>query len=513
MNVADDDAGEIAAGTLRERREPAPAACASRWLACALRPLLALSVGLLALAAHASDIAPPFAPARDFASLLAQAAPASRDELFGDDEAKPSEPSRESLFGEDVARAKAQASGIAWHGYLRGKLAYTYADPEHWSKMLVRGELDGQGQLAPNVKYRIGARLDYDFVYDATNFYPSDVRRDQRFDAMLRENYVDIGAGDFDFRLGRQQIVWGEMVGLFFADVVSAKDLREFILPDFDVLRIPQWALRGEYFKGDFHAEAVWIPVPSYDDIGKPGSEFFPALPPPPPGFATLYDNEQFPKRTAGHTNFGARLSWLSNGYDVSAFYYDSMDAQPTFYRQILLAPQPAFIYQARHDRIQQVGGTLAKDLGPAVFKMETVYARGRSYNVLRFDDGDGVVRQNTLDIVAGLDFTLPADTRLNVQAFNRTFFDHDPDIVPKRNEPGASLLVNHRISDRLEAEVLLISSVIRSDWLLRPRVTWTLTPNVHLLFGLDVFHGPPLGLFGQFNNRDRVYTEVRYAF
>jgi hypothetical protein len=189
------------------------------------------------------------------------------------------------------------------------------------------------------------------------------------------------------------------------------------------------------------------------------------------------------------------------------------MDAQPTFYRQILLAPQPAFIYQARHDRIQQVGGTLAKDLGPAVFKMETVYARGRSYNVLRFDDGDGVVRQNTLDIVAGLDFTLPADTRLNVQAFNRTFFDHDPDIVPKRNEPGASLLVNHRISDRLEAEVLLISSVIRSDWLLRPRVTWTLTPNVHLLFGLDVFHGPPLGLFGQFNNRDRVYPEVRYAF
>jgi hypothetical protein len=303
------------------------------------------------------------------------------------------------------------------------------------------------------------------------------------------------------------------MVGLFFADVVSAKDLREFVLPDFDVLRIPQWALRGEYFKGDFHAEAVWIPVPSYDDIGKPGAEFFPALPPPPPGFATLFDNEQFPKRTVGHTNFGARLSWLRNGYDVSAFYYDSMDAQPTFYRQTVLAPQPAYVYQARHDRIQQAGGTLAKDLGPAVFKLETVYTRGRSYNVLRFDDDDGVVRQNTLDIVGGLDFTLPAETRLNVQAFTRSFFDHDPDIVPKRHEPGASLLVNHRFSDRVEAEVLMISSLVRSDWMLRPRVTWTLTPNVHLLVGLDVFHGPPLGLFGQFDHRDRVYTEVRYAF
>ena len=164
--------------------------------------------------------------------------------------------------------------------------------------MLVRGELDAQGALTDRIKYKIGARFDYDFVYDATHFYPSDVRRDQRVDILLRENYLDFGAGDWDFRVGRQHIVWGEMVGLFFADVVSAKDLREFILPDFDTLRIPQWAARAEYFKGDFHAEAIWIPVPSYDNIGKPGAEFFPAVPPPPPGFATLFDNEQFPRRT-----------------------------------------------------------------------------------------------------------------------------------------------------------------------------------------------------------------------
>ncbi len=117
---------------------------------------------------------------------------------------------------------------------------------------------------------------------------------------LLRENYLDFGSGDWDYRIGRQQIVWGEMVGLFLADVVSAKDLREFILPDFDQIRIPQWAGRAEYFKGDFHAEAIWIPVPSYDDIGKPGAEFFPGAPPPPPGYATLYSNEQFPRRTLG---------------------------------------------------------------------------------------------------------------------------------------------------------------------------------------------------------------------
>jgi len=420
--------------------------------------------------------------------------------------------SRDALFG-DEAPAKTGGPTIAWHGFVRGELAYTYGEPDHWSKMLVRAELDGQGALTDRIKYRIGARLDYDFVYDVTNFYPSDVEKDQRINFLVRENYLDFGAGDWDFRVGRQQIIWGEMVGLFFADVVSAKDLREFILPDFDILRIPQWAARAEYFKGDFHAEAIWIPVPSYDNIGKPGAEFFPAAPPPPPGFATLYDNEQFPERRLAHTNYGLRLSTLRNGWDVSGFYYRSMDTSATFYRQIVSDPEPAFVYQARHDRISQVGGTVSKDLGPAVFKAEAVYTGGRRYNVLRIDDDDGVVKQNTLDLVGGLDFALPADTRLNLQLFDRVFFNHDPDIIPKRNEPGFSVLVNRKLGDRLEAEVLWIASLARTDWLLRPKIVWTFQPDWRLIFGADIFEGPPLGFFGQYDNRDRVYTELRYSF
>ena len=458
----------------------------------------------------ATRLAPPV-------QVAADAAPGSRDALFEDDakpapKAPPRADSKDALFG-DEAKPSAATASPAWHGFVRGELAYTYADPEHWSKIMVRSELDGTGALSDRIKYKIGARIDYDFVYDGTDFYPPDVRSDQRFDFLARENYLDFGAGDWDFRVGRQHIVWGEMVGLFFADVVSAKDLREFILPDFDVLRIPQWAGRAEYFSGDFHAEAIWIPVPSYDNIGKPGAEFFPAAPPPPPGYATLYDNEQFPDRKLSHTNYGLRLSYLKNGWDMSGFYYGSMDSQATFYRQIVNDPQPAFLYQARHDRIDQVGATLAKDLGPAVFKAETVYTQGRSYSVTRLDDADGVVRQNTLDIVGGLDFTLPSEARLNVQLFNRTFFDHDPDIVPKRNEPGFSLLLSGKPADRFEAEVLWITSLIRSDWMLRPKVAWNFQPNWRLIFGVDIFDGPPLGLFGQFDNRDRVYTELRYSF
>ena len=50
------------------------------------------------------------------------------------------------------------------------------------------------------------------------------------------------------------------MVGLFFGDVVSALDLREFVLPDFETIRIPQWAARAEYFNSNFHADLIWLP-------------------------------------------------------------------------------------------------------------------------------------------------------------------------------------------------------------------------------------------------------------
>jgi hypothetical protein len=463
-------------------------------------------------------------PSSTFGALAANEAPASRDALFGDessdkkesrdalvgDDTKNQKGSRDSLFGDAAEEATAAP---AWHGFVRGELAYTYAEPAHWSKMLVRSQLEGHGAFAENVKYKIGARLDYDFVYDAIDFYPPDVRRDQRVNFLLRENYLDFGAGDWDFRIGKQQVVWGEVVALFVADVVSAKDLREFILPDFDVMRIPQWTARAEYSRNDFHAEAIWIPAASYDNIGKPGAEFFPAVLPPPAGFATLFDNEQFPERRISNSNFGARLSWLTNGWDLSGFYYRSMDTSATFYRQIHLQPEPAFVYQARHDRIDQVGATLAKDLGSVVLKAESVYTHGRSFSVVRIDDDDGVVPQNTLDWILSADFTLPADTRFNAQLFGRTFFDHDPDIAFKRNEPGFSVLLNRKFSDGVEAEFLFIGSLNRSDWMLRPKLVWNFRTNWRLIAGVDLFNGPPLGLFGQYANRDRVYAEVRYSF
>lgn len=427
----------------------------------------------------------------------------SRDALFGDLDPLPS--AEKKPANSDIPSFK----GIK--GFLQFEAARSYQAPAHWSKMLTRADVSGQGALGNGIKWKLGARLDYDAVHDLHDFYPAAVADDQRFNLTLRENYLDIGAGDWEFRLGKQHIVWGEMVGLFFADVVSARDLREFILPEFDTMRITQWAARAEYFSGDYHSELLWIPVASYDEIGKPGAEFFPdqiRL----PGLDVQYLNEDIPSRNLRNSNYGGRVSVLKGGWDVSGFAYSSMDVSPTFYRAAV-SPPGALVYQARHDRINQFGGTLAKDFGSVVLKSEGVYTRGRKYAVTRFSDADGLVAQNTLDWAVGLDFLLPSDTRFNAQLFQRAYFSHDPDLISDAQENGYSLLLNHKLNEKLEVQAMWIASLNRTDWLFRPRVTWEFEKNWRLAVGADVFKGPQVGLFGRYDGKDRVYSEVRYSF
>src|SRR5450755_1160662 len=243
---------------------------------------------------------------------------------------------------------------IRFGGFLDALPVYTYTNPSHWSRAVARLQLTAQGELADQVRWKLGARVDVDPVYYSSNFYLEPVKKNQRLDVFYRENYLDFAAGDWDFRLGAQQIIWGEVVGLFFADVVSALDEREFLLPSFDIIRIPQAAARAEYSAGDSHLELVWIPIPAFDNIGKPGADFYPIpLPSPTPQqVAALFQDPVKPGHQLSNSSYGMRANTLKAGWDLAAFYYRSLSRSPTFYALPSdLAGQPV-AFQPRYDRI-----------------------------------------------------------------------------------------------------------------------------------------------------------------
>jgi uncharacterized protein DUF1302 len=408
---------------------------------------------------------------------------------------------------DDLLDLPGAASGeLQWGGHAEIGLARTYSEPEHWSKMRVRLEGGGSGDIAPSVRGKFSLRADADFAQQMEkDIYSTAVRKDQSNDLLIREAYIDISRGDWDYRLGRQQVVWGEMVGAFIADVVSARDLREFFLPELEAMRIAQWAARAEYYSRDFHAEFLWVPFPSIDDIGKPGAEFYPFD--VPRGVRIL--SERKPSLRPANMNWGTRASLLKNGWDLSAFYYRSTDVKATLYPVGLAAFEP------RHDPIRQIGGTLSKDMGESfVFRAEVVHTHGRKFTLFPADplEQPGIKPSDILNYAIGLDFA-EGDSRLNLQLFAQTVLDHDSRMGGEPTEPFMGILANHKLRENLEAEIQVFSGFNRTDYMFRPKLVWRFAPAWRTQTGLDVFGGDSSGVFGRFDSRDRIYVDVRRDF
>lgn len=401
-----------------------------------------------------------------------------------------------------------EPKGAQIGGFLEGAAARTYGGVDHWSKLRLRGEAVGSGSIGADVRWKFGVRADVDHAYVIEDdFYPIDVRRDQRAELVLREAYLDVPYADWEFRLGRQHVIWGEMVGLFFADVVSARDMREFFLPEFEQLRIPQWAARAEYFGADdLHAELLWVPVATVDEIGKPGSDFYGFRPALPIG-GTIASQDRPPARL-GHGNWGARIGRLVDGWDLAAFYYNSIDVTPTYHFD-----PASFTFTPRHERIGQVGATFSKDLGSLVLKGEAVYAEGRRFNTARAGAAEGLFDTDTLDYALGADVPIGDTWRINFQVFGRRHFSSDAGASLDPNESGGTFLVNRRFGDDVEFELLVVAGFNRGDYMARPKAVWRFMPDWRLTAGVDAFVGNHEGLFGRFDDSDRAYVDVRRSF
>jgi len=82
----------------------------------------------------------------------------------------------------------------------------------------------------------------------------------------LREFYIDTSIedsaiGSWDFRIGKQQVVWGTADGVKFLDIINPTDWREWGQNTMEDSRIPLWMVTAETSIGDDSSlQLVWVP-------------------------------------------------------------------------------------------------------------------------------------------------------------------------------------------------------------------------------------------------------------
>jgi len=67
----------------------------------------------------------------------------------------------------------------------------------------------------------------------------------------LRELYIDTEAAGWDFRVGKQQVVWGTADGAKLLDLINPTDYREMAQNKPDESRIPVWMLKADKYNED----------------------------------------------------------------------------------------------------------------------------------------------------------------------------------------------------------------------------------------------------------------------
>lgn len=346
-------------------------------------------------------------------------------------------------------------------------------------------------------------------------------------DVEIREWYIDTEFADVFWRLGKQQVVWGQADGLKILDVVNPQSYREFILDDFENSRIPLWMVNGEIPIGDDDSlQLLWIFDQSYHRFANNNSDYqitTPLLVPQPvEGIEVTRFELHKPNNMLKDSDFGLRYAQFYQGWDLTFNYlYHYLD-NPVFYQHL---NGSTVSIDAKYERSHLFGLTASKAFDDWTIRSEVGYSTNTfhllsplSENGQIYINNQGIHDSRDISSVLGLDWQGLENAMLSIQWFQSSLLDYDDKIYsvlirPKRNQIWSFLYQKSFVNDTWALEALVMYGVDQHDNSIQLELSYLLESNIKLWFSADLFGGNKKGLFGQFNDVDRLGFGMEWGF
>lgn len=337
---------------------------------------------------------------------------------------------------------------------------------------------------------------------------------DEDLELGFRQAYMDMYFDSFDIRIGKQQIIWGKADGVFITDIVSPKDMREFLLPDFNEIRVGVTALKFDYYLGNNTFELVWIPVFTPTQMPDQNS-IWSHQPDYPLPYSVDYANTEVKDKLSNSEIF-AKYSLLSSAIDFELMAAYSWDDDPTFHSQKILNQTTgvvdSVVLKPEHHRLTTFGGSFSTTLGPIVLRGEGAYYTGKNFQSLNPTLSEGVVEKDYLHYLLGIDYTI-GDLKLSSQFIQQAIMDYDDYLVNDEFENTVTFLATMDfLRETLNVELFSYIGLNEGDALIRPKVTYDFVDGFEIMFGANLFVGDE-GQFGMYDKNDMIYTKLKYSF
>lgn len=337
----------------------------------------------------------------------------------------------------------------------------------------------------------------------------------------FREVYMDLYFKNFDLRIGKQQVVWGKADGVFITDIVSPLNLTEFLLPDFDEIRIGVVAAKLDYYIGNSTLEAIWIPQftpttrPDVNSIWYIQPDF--AAPP------TFDWSKSTIKPSLENSELFLKWSAMTSKVDFEIMGGYTWDDNPTMHVQkefvmdtTTVGPTPVLsglTITPQYHRLTVVGGSFSTEIKGLIFRGEGAYYNGKYFQTEDPFATDALVQKNYLNYVAGLDFNV-GSVKLSVQFIQKYILDYNEYINENEFRNTATFMARYdMMRETLHLELFSYIGLSDNDALIRPKVTYDFDDSFSLLLGANIFVGDQEGQFGQYQDNSMVYAKIKYNF
>lgn len=350
-----------------------------------------------------------------------------------------------------------------------------------------------------------------------TNLYAYQYGTEVVPEIRIKQLFADVYFNNLDFRLGRQQIIWGKADGVFITDVVSPKDLREFLLPDFTEIREGVDALNTSIYVGSHTFSLVLSPAFRPTTQPEDGSIWKPEMELPVNTVRIDITRQDVPLKLANSEAF-FRWSAMLSAIDfelVGAWMWDDepalhlnkyghLSSNGFILDSLVISPE--------HHRLAMGGGSFSTTMKGLVLKGEAGYYYGKMFRTSDPKVSDGIVEGNYLHYMAGASYTLKG-IDLHAQFIQKIILDHDEYHLDEQYQNMITALIHKSLlRETLHLDLFSYIGLNDADALIRPTVAYDISDGLKVTLGANIFLGDS-GYFGQFDDNDMMYLKLAYSF
>ncbi len=331
----------------------------------------------------------------------------------------------------------------------------------------------------------------------------------------LREGYVNLYLGQFDFRIGQQIVVWGRADGFNPTNNITPSDFTIFS-PNEDDRRQSNFVAKGIYNFNSLRLEANWVPYHR--------TTVFPLENSTLPTGAYWGDN-QMPDATWKNSSIGLKLDYLAAKFDGSLSYYNGYHKMPSLGYSISNLGVAAFMQAYRTQVLGADFSTTAGNYG----------LRGEFAFTLPDDKTDSLFSTpcKQLEYTLGIDHEW-GNFSLIAQYVGKYVFDFEENI-PQANPLASTVNIWNRmlfsqttewnnsvslrpsfslLNQTLKCELLGFYNYNTEEWLCIPKINYNISDAFSCCVGAKLYDGSENTLYNFMGQvRNSGFIEVKLDF